>query len=179
MTKVVIREAVLEDAEGIAWVHGRARQTAYIGLLPEEGLKKLDESYEQRVEDWRENIREHGEALSLFVAEADGEVVGFACGEKARAVNLPYEGFLSKIYILEAHHKKGIGRRLVSAVAQALLARGMNSMMVRVFKANPNRAFYEALGGVYLGEIDHEVWGEVYQLAGYGWENLEELILVK
>lgn len=172
-----IREAVSEDAEGIARVHVHARQQAYAGLLPEEGLKKLDEDFGQRVADWQKDLRASEKFLAVYVAVVQGEIVGFACGERARPGNEPYEGFLSKIYILAKHHKQGFGRRLVSAVAQALLSRGIKSMMVRVFKDNPNRAFYDALGGVYLGEIDHEVWGEVYRLSGYGWENIEALIL--
>lgn len=174
---VVIREAVPEDAGAIARVHGRARQTAYAGLLPAEGLKRLDENYPLRVEQWRADLCDPERFLARFVAVAGDVVVGFACGEKARPSNLPYEGFLSKVYILDAYQQKGIGRRLVCAVAQALLARGIDSMMVRVFKDNANRLFYEALGGMYLGEIDHEVEGKVYKLAGYGWENLGGLIL--
>lgn len=166
-----------EDAEGISRVHVRARQEAYVDLLPSEGLMQLDENFEARVESWRKEIHDSEKNLALFVAVVGGEVVGFASGEKERTGQQTYEGFLSRLYVLEAYQRQGIGRRLVSAVAQALLARGINSMMVRVFKDNPNRAFYEALGGVYLGEIDHEVWGKVYKLAGYGWDNLEELVL--
>lgn len=178
MEEVIIREAVLEDAEGIARVHVRSRQTAYAGLLPDEGLKKLDKNFDQRVKDWCKDISDPKKNMAVFVAVMRGKVVGFASGEKERTGKMPYDGFLSKLHVLKLHQKQGIGRRLVSAVAQALLARGMRSMMVRVFKENPNRAFYEALGGVYLGEVDNEIWGEVYQLSGYGWDNLEDLVLV-
>ena len=47
-------------------------------------------------------------------------------------------------------------------------------MIVWVLKDSGYRGFYEALGGVYVGEQDHEVWGEKYKVVGYGWEQLAD-----
>jgi GNAT superfamily N-acetyltransferase len=177
MEEVIIREAVREDAEGIAWVRIRTWQTAYTGLLPEEGLKNLDEDYERMVEVWRQRVGEPESSLEMFVAVEGDEVVGIAGGGRERSGEGLFAGELYLIYILESYQKQGIGRRLMSAVAMALLKRGIRSMVVWVFQDSPYRAFYEALGGVYVGEQDREIWGEFYKLAGYGWENLEALIL--
>jgi GNAT superfamily N-acetyltransferase len=176
MAEIMIREAVPADAEGIARVHGRTWQTAYAGLFPAEGLKKLDENFDRRVDFWQKNIEEAENSGYLFVAEEGGQVIGFAVGGKERTAEWPFEGELFAIYILEAHQQKGIGRRLVRAVAQALVGRGSNSMLVWVLRDSPFRAFYEALGGEKVGEQDHEVWGKQYKVVGYGWERLEELI---
>ncbi|MEN8240568.1 MAG: GNAT family N-acetyltransferase [Chloroflexota bacterium] len=175
MEEIIIRVAVLEDAGGIAWVHGRARQTAYIGLLPEERLKNLDESYDQRIEDWRERLSDPASGLAMFVAEDGGEVVGIAGGNKESSGDWRFDGELQMIYILEEYQQQGIGRWLVREVALALMERAMRSMIVWVFKDSPYRTFYEALGGVYVGEKEHEIWGVKYKLAGYGWENLADL----
>jgi GNAT superfamily N-acetyltransferase len=174
--EVIIREAVEEDAEGVARVNVRTWQTAYAGIFPAEGLEKLGENFERRVEFWRKQISDPELALRMFAAEADGEVVGFAGGEPERSGEWPYQGELTVIYILEEHQKQGIGRRLVKAVAQALLDQGLHSMIVWVLADSPYRAFYEALGGEYVGEQDHEVWGEKYKVAGYGWKRIEDLL---
>ena len=138
-------------------------------------MKKLDENFKLRVESWRKRIADPERTLALYVAEEAGEVVGFAGGDRESSGEWPYDGELNMVYVLEAHQKRGIGRRLVRAVAQALLARGMDSMVVWVLEVSPYRAFYEALGGVYVGEKYNEVWGEKYKVAEYGWEQLEVL----
>lgn len=175
MVEIVIREAVPEDAAGIAWVNIRTWQTAYAGLFPEDQLKKLDGNFERMAENWGRRIADQETPLALYVAEDDGEVIGFAGGEAERSGDWSFEGELSVIYILDRYQKQGIGRKLVKAVSQTLLDQGMHSMIVWVLKDSPYRGFYEALGGVYVGEQDHEVWGEKYQVLGYGWEQLEDL----
>jgi GNAT superfamily N-acetyltransferase len=172
---VVIRKAAVGDAEGIARVHIRTWQTTYAGHFPAEGLSKLDETFDRRREFWHKHILTPENNQVLFVAEVDGAMVGFAGGEKERTGEWPYEGELTVIYILEEHQKKGIGRRLMKAVAEALVQGGISSMVVWVLATSPYRKFYEAMGGVYVGEQVYEIWGMEYKVAGYGWERLEEL----
>jgi GNAT superfamily N-acetyltransferase len=146
-------------------------------LLPEEKLNKLDEDFERMTEVWRQRISDPESNLEMYVALQGDEVVGIAGGGRESSGEAQFTGELYLIYILENFQKRGIGRRLVSAVAKALQQRGIRSMIVWVFKASPYRMFYEALGGLYVGEKDREIWGEVYKLAGYGWEDLEALVL--
>jgi GNAT superfamily N-acetyltransferase len=173
--EVVIRSAVEEDVEDIARVHIRTWQTAYAGQFPAERLDTLDETFERRREMWHKYITAPENGQVLFVAAVEGEVVGFAGGEKERTGEWPFEGELTVIYILEEHQKKGIGRRLMEVVAQALVDGGMGSLVVWVLGTSPYRAFYEAMGGVFVGEQEYEIWDEKYKVAGYGWERLEEL----
>jgi GNAT superfamily N-acetyltransferase len=138
-------------------------------------LDKLDETIERRREFWLKYITAPENCQVLFVAEVGGEVVGFAGGEKERTGEWPFEGELTVIYILEQYQKKGIGRRLMKAVAQALVEGGMGSLVVWVLGTSLYRSFYEAMGGVLVGEQEYEIWDKRYKVVGYGWEWLENL----
>jgi GNAT superfamily N-acetyltransferase len=174
--EVVIRKAGEEDAEAITRVQIRTWQTAYTGLFPADKLETLDENFGKRSEFWREQISGSEAPLITYVAEAAGELVGFAGGSAERSGEWPYDGELNVIYVLDEYQKRGIGRRLVGAVAQALLDQDLHSMIVWVLADSPYRVFYEALGGEYVGEQGHEVWGKTYQVAGYGWARIEDLL---
>ncbi len=90
-----IREAVLEDAEGIARVHVDSWRTTYKGIVSETVLQQL--SYEQRAENWRRGIGKN----ALYVAEDEsGRIVGFATGGKERTGNYDVDGELYAIYLL-------------------------------------------------------------------------------
>jgi hypothetical protein len=50
------------------------------------------------------------------------------------------------------YHRQCIGRLLLWDVAQKLAEQDVESLCVRVLKDNPNRSFYERLGGQYVSE---------------------------
>ncbi len=70
--------------------------------------------------------------MRIFVAQNHGgEVIGFAGGSRERQGNRTYLAELYFIYVLVENQGRGLGRRLVSAVAEGLLADGLGSMLVR------------------------------------------------
>jgi len=85
----MIRVATLQDAGAIARVHVESWQTTYAGIVPEAYLASLDVG--QREASWREWL---GFDVDVFVAEADGEVVGFVGGG---AIREPVEMFGAEI----------------------------------------------------------------------------------
>lgn len=171
---ITIRPAALEDADGIATVHIKVWQSAYARILPPDGLQNLDQ--EARASRWRENFASQDQATRTFVAETEeGEIVGFASCGKNRDPG-PMAGELYAIYILQDYQQKRIGRRMVSEVASALLAQGITSMIVWVFKDSPNRKFYEALGGVLAGKSFYDIWDEPYLVVAYAWEDIQPLV---
>jgi hypothetical protein len=70
-----IRVATVQDAGAIARVHVESWQTTYVGIVPEAYLASLD--VVQREGSWREWLTLD---VDVFVAEMDGEVVGFIGG---------------------------------------------------------------------------------------------------
>ena len=170
-----IRTARLTDTAGIAKVHIDTWRTTYTDIVPAEHLASL--SYGNCQTWWDDVLARKRSRSSTYVAEADGcGVVGFADGGPEREGNQTYQGELYSIYILEEYHRRGVGRKLVSAIAQSLLTCQMSSMLLWVLKDNhPSRRFYEALGGEYVGQKAISIGGASILEVAYGWKNIDIL----
>ncbi|MCL6580359.1 MAG: GNAT family N-acetyltransferase [Firmicutes bacterium] len=170
---MVIRPATKADAAGIARVHIDTWRTTYRGIVPDERLDRAD--YEAGRATWEKNV-EQGEGRFVLVAEVPGEgVVGFAAGGPERSGDATYRGEVYALYVLKAHQRKGIGRRLVMAAAEELRRRGLDSLLIWVLARNPYRAFYEALGGKELRSQTIEIAGRPLEEVAYGWPDTKVL----
>ena len=145
------RPALAADAAGIAAVHVDSWRETYPGMLPDRYLAEMDAGdYENR---WLRTIQDPYHRSAVFVVEEDGRVVGFASCGRERDGDERYDGELYAIYLVPTAQRRGLGRALVGASADALAIRGMTSMVVWVLRENTHaRGFYERLGGVYLRE---------------------------
>ena len=77
---MVIRDAELRDARGIAEVHIRSWQAAYVGIVPDEDLSRL--SLSQREQFWMEILSENECTTLIFL---DGHLIaGWASFGPAR-----------------------------------------------------------------------------------------------
>ena len=170
-----IRDATPADAGAIARVHVDMYWTAYSGIMPAEYLAGL--SYREAESWWERALTKYYPATSTVVAEAEGgEVVGFARGGPEREGRRTHPGELYSIYLLQAYQHRGIGRRLVSAVAQRLLADGLNPMLVWVLQRNhPGRQFYESLGAQRFGQMIVTIGGTRFVEMRYGWKDITGL----
>jgi GNAT superfamily N-acetyltransferase len=149
-------------------------RTTYAGLIPADFLAGLSAQAQERR--WAEILAAQGGATFVYVAESDGEVVGFSSGGREREGNSKYSGELYAIYLLHEHQGRGLGRELVGAVAGRLADAGHRAMLVWVLAANTAaRGFYEHLGGRFLGDARHDVAGLELDEASYGWTDLEIL----
>ena len=102
-----IRLAEVQDAAAIAHVHVESWRTTYKGLVPEEYLASLNEA--KRVAVWQEWLTRD---ISIFVAEVEGKIVGFASGGPIREPVAAYDAELYTIYLLEQVQGRGIGKNL-------------------------------------------------------------------
>jgi ribosomal protein S18 acetylase RimI-like enzyme len=172
---IIIRQATLEDAAGITKVHIDTWRTTYRGIVPDEFLANM--SYEERTQRWT-NIFNNSEGKSYhFVAENDdGCIVGFVSGGVNRDEHPRYQSELYAIYILEAYHGQGIGKRLTVALVERLLQMGLDSMILWVIAVNPARRFYEALGGQLVGTQQFEIAGASIDEVAYGWPDIRTLL---
>ena len=78
----------------------------------------------------------------FLVGVLDGRVIATVMGGYDG-----HRGWLYKLAVAPAHRRRGIGRRMVEAVEQALRARGCPKINLQVFSTNRDVvAFYERLG---------------------------------
>ena len=173
---MLIRQAVPQDAAGIARVHISSWRTTYPGIVSAAVLERL--SVERSQDYWLKYISEPGDkSFALVAVDEQVSVVGFASAGPERSGNYPYQGELYAIYMLKAYQGRGVGRRLVSAVAQKLLEEGLSSMLVWVLKDNLFRAFYETLDGQQIGEQDITIGDETLPEVAYGWKDIHSLLI--
>ncbi len=79
---------------------------------------------------------------------------------------------------MPSYQGQGIGRHLVRSVAQRLTEMHLPSMRVRVLTVNPNRYFYERLGGQYIREQPYAWNGVMLTETIYGWPDITLLLRV-
>lgn len=169
---MIIRLAEKGDEASIAKVHVDSWKTTYKGIIDDSYLKSL--SYENRKKMWETAIEAGYEKGCLFVAEMDGDIVGFASAGTERTKKYEVDGELFAIYILKNYQKKGIGKALFNNVREFLKKKGYNSMLVWVLTDNPSRAFYLSL---YPEEIDTEqiqIGDQAYEEIAYAWKFIGE-----
>jgi ribosomal protein S18 acetylase RimI-like enzyme len=171
-----VRVASVEDAPGIARVHVDTWRTAYRGILPADFLNAL--SYEARTQRWCENLAQAGPQQFTLVAEDDdGTVVGFAGGGSERDGMPGYDGEIYAVYVLTQHQRRGIGRQLMGVSARRLMDHGFGAAMLWALEANWRaRAFYEALGGQFIGRKAKVVADTPQIEVAYGWPDLALLV---
>ena len=101
--------------------------------------------------------------FECLLAEDGGQVVGFALFFPTYSTWLGQQGlWLEDLFVLESHRHRGIGRALLTQVAQLAVARGCGRLEWSVLDWNePALAFYRTLGAVPLDTWTmHRVTGE-------------------
>ena len=172
-----IRAAKPEDAGSLARVHVDSWRSTYAGILPDEFLAGL--SYRDRESYWEQILTTARPTVSNFLAETEcGDVVGLAAGGPERTGDETYRGELYLVYLLEQYQRRGLGRRLVSAVAERLPADGFDSMLLWVAKDNhPACRFYKSLGGEPIGSRTIDIAGTDVVEVSYGWQHVADLVI--
>ena len=169
---VEIRRAAVADIPAIARVHVDVWRSAYRGIVPDAYLDGL--AYEGRERMWRSVLGEYADRHVAYVADHGAEgVIGFALGGDTEEPGFDAE--LMAIYVLDRFQQRGIGRRLVAAVAADLAARGERSLVLWVLADNPSRRFYEAIGGRLVRSKMEEIGSARLEEVAYAWEALSTL----
>ncbi len=166
-----IRIAEVRDAAAIAHVHVESWLTTYEGIVPKKYLASLNEA--ERVPTWQEWLARD---IDVFIAEVEGEVVGFAGGGAIREPLEAYDAELYAIYLLEKVQGRGVGSALLSTVAEALVGKGHTSMLAWVLAQNPAVRFYEKTGAEHLMSKPIEIGGASLIELALGWPDLRRLI---
>lgn len=170
--KPTIRKAKIEDAGAVAHVHVESWKTTYAGIVSETFLASLNK--DERTRSWQDWILEDN--TSIFVAEDEIGIFGFAAGGKIREELDDYDAELYAIYLLHEGQRQGVGRTLSLTLASDLQARGFTSMLVWVLEQNPSSSFYERLGAVPIARKPIDIGGVELQELAFGWPSLDRLI---
>jgi GNAT superfamily N-acetyltransferase len=170
-----LRVATPADAEALARLRVDAWRAAYRGLMPDAYLDGL--SVEDNAAFWRRILEAGSDQVSVYVADDDGDIVGFASGNRRDPPKLGFSAELSAVCVRADRARQGLGRRLVAAVAAAERAKGADGLVVFVIGGNrAARAFVENLGAVRLAEEPFEWDGIPLVEAAYAWRDLAALV---
>jgi GNAT superfamily N-acetyltransferase len=176
MSDATLRAATLADAEGIAKVRLDSWRATYRGIIPDADLDGMN--VEESTALWERILSAGSTAATVFVAEREGEIIGFAAGKTLDEEKYGLDAELAAIYLRPAAQRARIGRHLLRMVAEAHRERGAHGMIVWVLADNQiARQFYEDLGAELLVEQPF-TWNDDLELVetGYGWRNLNALI---
>ena len=167
----LVRVAAAQDAGSIAHVHVESWRTTYAGIVPDAYLAGLDEAERER--SWREWLTLD---VPVYVAELDGEVVGFVGGGAIRETVEEFDAELFAIYLLKHAQGLGIGTALLRELAAALRSRGFRSMVAWVLEGNASSHFYARTGARPVGSKEIEIGGVMLPVVAYGWPSLEAIV---
>ncbi len=179
---IAIRRARPSDAVAIAAVHVAAWRNAYPGILPEAFLSRMSVPRQAAYYDGiiRAGATVHvATASGLDVPDGSGpRVVGFVTGGRVRpgASDIPAEGEIETLYVLDDWRERGLGRRLMRASATQLASAGCRSAFVWVLRDNPSRWFYARLGGRPVAEQTIHVGGAPVVQTAFLWDPIERLL---
>ncbi|MFE7600726.1 GNAT family N-acetyltransferase [Streptomyces sp. NPDC057494] len=164
-----IREALPEDAAALAAVHVRSWRAAYRDLVPGPYLDALD--IEERAAVWHARLTAPDRPSVLVATDDGGHPVAFscfrACPDEEFAPGTTAE--LAALYALPEVWGTGVGRALLSASTEMLIAGGFRAAVLWVFAGNARgRRFYEAAGWRADGSsVREETGGRVLEELRY------------
>ncbi|GAA4025412.1 GNAT family N-acetyltransferase [Actimicrobium antarcticum] len=166
-----LRVATPDDAEGIAMVRIDSWRQTYRDIIPDTYLDNME--VEESMNLWHRVLSTPSAKTSVFVAELDGEVVGFAAGKMLDEPKFGLDAELAAIYLIPDLQRAGIGGRLVNMVARAQQEQGANGLITWVISRNKiARQFFEKHQAELLVEQAFS-WDGIDMLeVGYGWRNL-------
>jgi ribosomal protein S18 acetylase RimI-like enzyme len=171
---VSVRRALPADALGIAQVRIASWRTTYRGMIPDaylDGMKVADSTAL-----WQRVLTAARNTTSVFVAEDEAGVCGFAAGLMLTEPKFEIDAELTAIYLRPHRQRAGLGRHLVAAIVKSQRAHGATALLTWVIAGNRGaRTFYERLGGKIVAEQPFQWDGMNLVEAGYGWRDLDAL----
>lgn len=172
---MTLRRALAADEPAIARLHADSWRIAYRGILRDDFLD--DTVIANRSELWRSRFAEiDREDQLILVCEEREEIQAFACA--FLDADPEWGTLLDNLHVTPELKGKGVGRQLISAVAENVLQHGLHSVLhLWVYEQNTRaRGFYERMGGV-IGEWVQEEGPDGSQLnvLRYAWRELSFL----
>ena len=160
-----IRPSRTSDAQSISRVYVQTWRDTYLSMVPYGYLYEMSTRRHERA-----FINElNSKQVISYVAEDAGRITGFVTGGRERHGNDIYSGEIYTLYVLKHLQRRGIGKKLVAALAAQLRQSNTHAMLVRVLKLNPYRRFYLKINGTYLKTEHQQFAGEILEVEVYSW----------
>lgn len=125
-SSVVIRAARVEDAESIATIYNEAVRTT-TATFDTEPRTLVDQV------DW---LRRHQGHYPVLVAEADGQVVGWASLSEWSERRAYLRTAENSVYVDPAWRNQGVGRSLLANICKAGASQGLHTVIARIADGN-------------------------------------------
>jgi GNAT superfamily N-acetyltransferase len=153
-------------------MHASAWGETYPGLVAD-GLVAEMTNVPRRQLAWQRYLAAPLIPGGVFLAELEGEVVGFCAVADARSPQLGTTGELTNIYLLRKAQGRGIGTALLHAGLEVLRGRGHRSAGAWAAVGNIPAAHFYISRGAMAGPQRVDWWGEfaVHQV-GWIWQDL-------
>ena len=161
-----IRLAEVRDAAAIAHVHVESWLTTYEGIVPRAYLATLNEA--ERVPLWEDWLTRD---VSVFVAELDGDVVGFSGAGAIREPFADYDAELYTLYLLEGRRGAASGG-LFWALSRRLWSGRLTGACSFGCWENPAVHLYEKAGAQHLARKQIEIGGASLTELALGWPDV-------
>ena len=130
MNELIIRTAKIDDANRIAELSGTLGYPVGVQTMEERLARVL-------------KLETH----SVFVAERNGEVVGWTHGAEREMLELGCRCEICGLVVAENERGRGVGRRLIEAIEKWGRDRGLKDIFVRSNVIRPeSHPFYERIG---------------------------------
>ena len=166
------RVATFEDRDNIADLHAQSWRETYRGIFSDDFLNEA--VWHDRKKAWSDRLSKPKSSQFVLIAEENDSLCGFICAYGNE--HHEWGTLIDNLHVKEACKGRGIGKRLMSMVAewsrQIYPGKGM---YLEVLEANvAARRFYDALGAI---NQETKLWqppdgGQVKELL-YVWVNIE------
>jgi GNAT superfamily N-acetyltransferase len=173
---MTIREAGIADAGAIAQLHARSWQNTYRGILSDDFL--AGPVLPNRLALWNSRFFGPQPAGQIIVVDdCGGEIQGFACA--FCDADPEWGTLLDNLHVVPNLKGKGLGRRLMSEIAQHVL-KDSTCLRLHLWAYEKNleaRRFYERLGGQNTALVNEPAPdGAQLNAVRYSWSDVSALI---
>lgn len=166
MSEFLIRNATLEDAEKVAYIHVKAWQESYQGIIDQNYLDTI--SFSDRLILRKKILMNPKPAQINLVAVHDNKIVGFCDGGVAFDLSEAYHGEIYALYILDGFKRYGIGKTLLNYVNRHLEQHLLIPYVTWVLEENKTACrFYEKHGGQFFKKKYIEIGDKNYSEISY------------
>ena len=170
-----IRNASHGDATAIAHIYTETWRDTYAGMIPDRVLLSMSDRRHAAM--WRHSLGSPRGHEQVVVAEDDAMgIVGFGSCGAAKQQKLGAAGEIYTLYVLPDFQGHGLGKRLLAALFQTLVDKGLTSALIWVLAPNPARFFYQAMGGTQIAVRAEPFHGAKLDEMAFLWPNLTAAI---
>ncbi len=171
---MVMRDIIPSDASSLAHILIEANEHAFRGLIPDQCLEFTEA---ESAANWEHTLLAGLPTGDFMIAATlpTGQVISYVWGG-ANTKEPDYASEIRQVMVLPTYQGQGIGRQLVCLLAQRLIEQGLHSMRVEVLQVNPNRPFYERLGGQLVSEQLYDWDGVILPMCVYGWADINSFL---